>query len=65
VAIALIAALIDRLDSHFRTFKSVMSALRALSFPFLYHDGLTGKFVNTALENREYTDGIDPSYIRT
>jgi hypothetical protein len=26
---------------------------------------LTGKSVNTALENREYTGGVDPSYIRT
>jgi hypothetical protein len=26
---------------------------------------LTGKSVNTALENREYTGGTEPSYIRT
>ena len=25
----------------------------------------TGKSVNTALENREYNGGVDPSYIRT
>jgi hypothetical protein len=45
--------------------KSAITCPSNSVIPHLFFSYETGRSVNTALENREYTGGVDPSYIRT